>query len=187
VGAQRLPTGGTRAFPVPAGALPAGPPNSLEKRPSGRATGRTRGTSWIHSRFDRCRARIRQGREREAVAFAIPGGLRLRALPERLLYGTMAAVRVTHVLLLTGRWFTRKSRPAVTAITPLAPIFCTVVNARCNHLFRPRTLSAHHLPSLTEIGAAASAVAATPSCVRASCDNPSSLPARWLGWGKGRG
>src|ERR687885_2144043 len=50
-----------------------------------------------------------QGNEGVEMAFAMAGGPRLKELHEALFYGTIAVVRVTHLLLLTVRSYAWKS------------------------------------------------------------------------------
>jgi hypothetical protein len=61
------------------------------------------------------------------MAFAMAGGTGLKELHQALLYGTMPAIRVTHLLLQTERSYAWKSIPELTRIAVLAHIFCTVV------------------------------------------------------------
>jgi hypothetical protein len=50
------------------------------------------------------------------VAFAMAAGAWLKELHDPLFYGTMPAVRVTHLLLLTGKSYARKSIPELARI-----------------------------------------------------------------------
>ena len=57
-----------------------------------------------------------QGNERVEMAFAMAGDWRRKELHERLLYGTIPTIRVTHLLLRTERSQARKRIPELARI-----------------------------------------------------------------------